>query len=941
MSLLYEHYSYLMELTPTKQQEYLQTLKTEDEALYQQLRAMLDVPSLNATAVFQAGIQQAADGIVDILHEGDIVGKYKVIRQIGQGGMGHVYLGERQDGTYSQVVAIKAVPLALMSAEAGSLFNYEAQALASLSHPNVVTLFDAGQDSNGIAYVVMPFIQGESITQYCKKLASVADKVRVFIQVLDGIIHSHANQVLHRDIKPDNILVDDEGRVHVIDFGISKLMGEQGNRNQFYLNALSFEYASPEQKAGEKVTVASDIYSLGRVLNILVPDDKIIGRIVAKASATQIEERYQTVAELKTELFNYLASRPILAYPSRGYNTGLWFKRHRLAVSMTIGLCIAGSVTGYHYYEAKLESMQQAQLADSNLKLAEAMLAQVDVKVVSEIERQRALVESASHVELNLLPKAQAVRFTLSLMEANKVIGDYAKARLESDKLIKLTSGLPEYSTEHLIATKFQLELDIMDNRHQDIETRLAMLNDAVASLPNIGDNRLFALVDWEIGSAPLSNKAYHQLFQSVIPHLRAKDINQEILLQHVSIIASSTVLDQDKLQQLEALLDKSESDIASVSAKRWASLLHDWYIMSNLQGKQSVENLNHRIVSNTGLLNSLYDNKHPSVYVLAILAKQSASVNRFKLGDIIDEIYNSVDAYTLPAVYRTNYFIIELTNAISERRFADAYQVMLTVSPELSSYGENALNYYLQFSVFANAFDKQELYLNQLHLLSEHYKAKGNIGHAGYFAYSQCSSSAKQFEPDIPDIKNGLNACNEALAFYQKHYGEASNFYIMSLISKLQLQIQLGDTGDVETLISMLKPKLADITYPATQVIYLKTMALAHLALTDLDAADELINKLSKLTSVTSYDLLLVKLERLQSAGEQFEVKTELDKIGSLNCEVLSKEQLNRLKKYVNDDEFNTLDLCPNSVSWNDFVTSSQQALKIYNSVNDFISYL
>lgn len=941
MSSLYEHYSYLMELTPTKQQDYLQTLKTEDEALYQQLRAMLDVPSLNATAVFQAGIQQAAEGIVDILHEGDIVGKYKVIRQIGQGGMGHVYLGERQDGTYSQVVAIKAVPLALMSAEAGSLFNYEAQALASLSHPNVVTILDAGQDSNGIAYVVMPYIQGESITQYCNKLASVSDKVRVFIQVLDGIIHSHANQVLHRDIKPDNILVDDEGRVHVIDFGISKLMGEQGNRNQFYLNALSFEYASPEQKAGEKVTVASDIYSLGRVLNILVPDDKIIGRIAAKASATQIEERYQTVAELKTELFNHLASRPILAYPSRGYNTGLWFKRHRLAVSMTIGLCIAGSVTGYHYYEAKLESMQQAQLADSNLKLAEAMLAQVDVKVVSEIERQRALVESASHVELNLLPKAQAVRFTLSLMEANKVIGDYAKARLESDNLIKLTSGLPEYSTEHLIATKFQLELDIMDNRHQDIEKRLAMLNDAVASLPNTGDNRLFALVDWEIGSAPLSNKAYHQLFQSVIPHLTAKDINQEILLQHVSIIASSTVLDQDKLQQLEALLDKSESDIASVSAKHWASLLHDWYIMSNLQGKQSVENLNHRIVSNTGLLNSLYDNKHPSVYVLAILAKQSASINRFKLGDIIDEIYNSVDADTLPAVYRTNYFIIELTNAISERRFADAYQVMLTVSPELSSYGENALNYYLQFSVFANAFDKQELYLNQLHLLSEHYKAKGNIGHAGYFAYSQCSSSAKQFEPDILDIQNGLNACNEALAFYQKHYGEASNFYILSLISKLQLQIQRGDTADVETLINMLDPKLADITYPATQVIYLKTMALAHLALKDLDAADELINKLSNLANVTSYDLLLVKLERLQSAGEQFDVKTELDKVGYLNCDVLSKDQLHRLKRYVSDDEFNTLDLCPNSVSWNDFAKLPEQTLKIYSSVDDFISYL
>ncbi|TVP16339.1 serine/threonine protein kinase [Shewanella sp. KCT] len=941
MSSLYEHYSHLLELTPTEQQAYLQKLKSDNNELYQRLLVMLDVPDLKVTKLFKAGLEYASEGMVDFLAEGDIVGKYQIVRRIGQGGMGYVYLGERQDGTYSQVVAIKAVSLSLMSSEEDSLFNYEAQTLASLSHPNVVTILDAGQDSRGIAYVVMPYIKGKSITEYCNRLTASADKVSIFIQVLDGIVHSHANQVLHRDIKPDNLLVDDEGRVHVIDFGISKLMGGEGSPSQSYLNALSIDYASPEQKAGERITIASDIYSLGKVLEKLLPDDDIVGKIAAKASARHVDDRYQTAAELKNELLNYLAHRPILAHPSRVYNTGLWFKRHKLAVLLTMGISIAATVTGYQYYQTKLESLQQAELADGNLKLAEAMLAQVDVKVVSEIERQRALVESASQIELELLPKAQAVRFTLSLMEANKVIGDYAKARQETNKLLELTAGLPEFLTEHIIATKFQLELDVLDNRSQDLEQRLTALIDAIRLVPNTHDDRLFALVDWEVGSVALSNNKYHQLFETLVPHLVPKNVNQEILLQHIKIIAESNVLDKNSLKQLETLLDKSESDIASVSAKRWASLLHDWYLMSNLQGKQSVENLNNRIVSNTGLLSSLYDNKHPSVYVLAILAKQSASINRFKLGDVIDEIYKNVDVDSLPAVYRTNYFIIELTNAINEKRFSDAYQVMRTVYPELSNYGENALNYYLQFSVFANAFDKQGLYLNQLQLLMEHYKSKGNLGHAGYFAYSLCSSSSKQFESNVIDIKTGLAACNDAIGFYQKHYGEKSNFYILSLVAKLQLYIKLGDKDEVRQLVATLEKRLSDITYPTTQLIYLKTMALASLTLQDLDTADEIINKLAVLNNVSAYDLLLLQLERIQAGGDSIDINAEIKKARPLNCEALTKDQLYRLKRYVSGKEFDALDLCPRSVGWSDIVKSPGEAQQIYGSAKVFIPYL
>ncbi len=264
----------------------------------------------------------------------------------------------------------------------------------------------------------------------------------------------------------------------------------------------------------------------------------------------------------------------------------------------------------------------------------------------------------------------------------------------------------------------------------------------------------------------------------------------------------------------------------------------------------------------------------------------------------------------------------------------------MATVSPELSSYGENALNYYLQFSVFANAFDKQGLYLAQLQLLREHYKAKGNIGHAGYFSYSLCSSSAKQFAPNEQDIQTGVAACDDAIEFYKKHYGETSNFYVLSLLSKLHNHIKLGDMDKVRQLTEELDKKSGS-AYPATQVSYLKIMTLAHLALGEWDVADRLISQLAGLSNVSTYDLLLVKLERLQSAGDSFDLKTEIGNVGALNCDGLTKDQLSRFKKYTSDGEFDAMDLCPGSLKWDDIVKSEVEALKIYSSAEAFIPYL
>ncbi len=195
---------------------------------------------------------------------GTIWGPYRVIRPLGRGGMGAVYLAERADGEVEQRVAIKVV---LSGAELPAFqerFLRERRILASLNHPGIARLLDAGRTSAGQPYLVMEYIDGVSFDAYCSTLDQ-RSLLKLFLSVCAAVSYAHRNLIIHRDLKPSNILIDGSGQPKLLDFGIARILDAR-NETRTVVRILTPEYASPEQMRGEAYSTATDIYSLGAVL---------------------------------------------------------------------------------------------------------------------------------------------------------------------------------------------------------------------------------------------------------------------------------------------------------------------------------------------------------------------------------------------------------------------------------------------------------------------------------------------------------------------------------------------------------------------------------------------------------------------------------------------------------------------------------------------------
>jgi len=203
---------------------------------------------------------------------GQHIGPYLIEEEIGIGGMGIVFKGNRDDKEFDQKVAIKILKQGLSSEYLLKRFQNERQTLANLQHPNIARLYNGGKTSEGLPYLIMEFIDGDPITEYCdKNNLSVEERLKLFIIVCNAVQYAHQNLIIHRDIKPENILVNKEGNTKLLDFGVSKLLDNENSENQEILTKtgmwhLTPEYASPEQIKGGNITTSSDIYSLGVLL---------------------------------------------------------------------------------------------------------------------------------------------------------------------------------------------------------------------------------------------------------------------------------------------------------------------------------------------------------------------------------------------------------------------------------------------------------------------------------------------------------------------------------------------------------------------------------------------------------------------------------------------------------------------------------------------------
>ncbi len=202
---------------------------------------------------------------------GSRIGAYVVLDEIGRGGMGEVYRAARADGQFEKEVAIKFVRGGYNSASVIDRFRHERQILASLDHPNIGQLLDGGTTDDGIPYLLMELIEGIPIDQYCEKHSlNITERLRLFLQVCSAVQYAHQRLVIHRDIKPGNILVTKSGVPKLLDFGIAKILDSSDTAQHTIAAPMTPEYASPEQILGQPVTTSTDLYSLGVVLFILL-----------------------------------------------------------------------------------------------------------------------------------------------------------------------------------------------------------------------------------------------------------------------------------------------------------------------------------------------------------------------------------------------------------------------------------------------------------------------------------------------------------------------------------------------------------------------------------------------------------------------------------------------------------------------------------------------
>jgi eukaryotic-like serine/threonine-protein kinase len=257
-----EVFADVQERDPSERAAFLANACAADESLQS------EVESLLAAAESEAAASVGTSSLEDLMI-GRRVGAYKIIRRIGRGGMATVYLASRADEQYEKQVAIKILLPELGTEELLRRFRNERQTLAKLDHPNIVKLLDGGSTEEGLPYLVMDYVQGVPIDQYCDNhKLSTEERLRLFCQICAAVRCAHENLVVHRDLKPSNILITEDGSPRLLDFGISKVLQPHNGSpvTQTLTRRMTPAYASPEQVKGEAVTPATDIYSLGVVL---------------------------------------------------------------------------------------------------------------------------------------------------------------------------------------------------------------------------------------------------------------------------------------------------------------------------------------------------------------------------------------------------------------------------------------------------------------------------------------------------------------------------------------------------------------------------------------------------------------------------------------------------------------------------------------------------
>lgn len=369
------------------------------------------------------------------------IGPFRLLRRLGRGGMGEVWLAERADGAFAQAVALKRVRDGVLSPDLARRFVRERQILARLQHPQIAHLVDGGVGSDGRPWLAMEYVDGERIDDWCAThRLTVEQRVRLFVGVCDAVSFAHRNLVVHRDLKPANILVDAEGRPRLLDFGIARLLDPQHTDRTQTITAMTPAYAAPEQREGGDITTATDVYQLGAVLRELVgaaPDGASVlrgdlARILDKACESLPSARFAGVAMLAADLGDWVERRPLrsgLGSRRQRMRRMAWQWRWPLAMTVAVLLAVGtGVVLALREARAKAReaevSRQTTQFMVSLFKGADPTVARgASLSAQDLLDQGNARLHGSTR-----LPSAVRARLLRTVADSYVALGHYERA---------------------------------------------------------------------------------------------------------------------------------------------------------------------------------------------------------------------------------------------------------------------------------------------------------------------------------------------------------------------------------------------------------------------------------------------------------------------------------------------------------------------------------
>ncbi len=513
-----------LDLPPGERDLWLDSLSGEHARLKPALRDLLAKHATRDSDEFLRDIPQftSLTGIntspLSIPSPGNHVGPYRLVRELGRGGMGSVWLAERADGTFKRNVALKLPHVTWIGGLAERMAR-ERDILATLEHPNIARLYDAGVDELGRPFMAMEYVEGETIDRYCAQHSPAVEQIlQLILQVARAVAHAHARLVVHRDLKPSNILVTADGSVRLLDFGVAKLLENQpGEQTQFAVRAFTPEYAAPEQIKGEPISTATDVYSLGVVSYQLLAGalpyspkhtgggqlERAITEIDASLASTTAQD-YQRGRRLRGDI-DAILNRALKKDPAQRYASADAFAldiEHHLQ-----GRPIQARPDSAWYRFSKFVSRNRMGTAAATAALI-AILAGASVA----LWQARAAREQAAHtaVERDIARRAaareEAVRMYLTRMFRNSVSADGSGTTTAKTMLDRSAERvLQEYRDDPDLAGKVVETLADLYGALEDVAGQVPLLEGYLKQAGPEANPETVALVKQKLAHAELA----------------------------------------------------------------------------------------------------------------------------------------------------------------------------------------------------------------------------------------------------------------------------------------------------------------------------------------------------------------------------------------------------------------------------------------------------